>query len=792
MNEQSNNKNTVDVNELLAKLISNQTNQSKKSEEEVIDLKELFFKYLKHWWWFVISVVLCVALTYLYLQTQNSMYAVDATIMIRNDEGSQMPDLGMLGSFGMLGNSKMVEDELYIINSANIMQQVVENLNIRTTYAIKDKMKYVEQYPVPSIEINYPTTFCDTLKRKVKVELRKNKNDYKVKIKYRVGLRKIRETYTIDRLELPFKTKIGTFSFTEHRPLEVGDKMRMEINSMIVTVETYRSLISANQVKNESNVIQIATTTATPRKAIDMINEMVRLYNLDAVIDKNIMASNTAQFIEERLQIVTKELNSVEMDVENYMTRNKLTDIESETELYLETASEYQKKLAEIETQLNLVSFIQAHVQDPKNQFSLIPSNLGVEDPALVLLVQEYNKSLLERMKLLRTTNIQNPVIIQLENQLQIVRDNIITSIGSLKEGIIIAKQDVVNKDKQFEERIKSVPSQARQYIEIKRQQLIKETLYTYLYEKREENAVTLASTVQPAKTIDTARYYPDPVAPRKLIILLISMILGGIIPIGILFIRNFINNKIEDEEEYEKIIKAPVTGYICNSNGAERIVVKDGVTSSIVELFRLIRTNLNFLVSDKKNPTILITSSISGEGKSFIAANLACSFALLKKKVVIVGLDIRNPSLSQYMGITEKGALTSYLSSTDYGVEDVIFPTNIDPYLDIVPAGTIPPNPGELLIRERLDDLIAYLKTKYDYVLIDSAPIGMVSDTFLLNRFADLTLYVSRANYTPRNLVNLINSTYQNKRLNNMVCVINSVKLKTGFGYGYGYSNKK
>ncbi len=796
----SNNQNTphnqsVDINDLLVKLINSNkpTQKNKPSADDAIDLREVIVKYMKKWHWFAISISICIGLAFLYLQTKNNEYSVESTIMIRTEEGSAMPQMEILKTLGMMGGGgKEVEDELYIINSANLMTQVVKNLDIQTQYTIKKGLRHIEQYPTPSVAINLPEQLADTLRRTISIELHKREEDYKAIVTYGGGREKIRESHLLTNLSAPLKTTFGEFTFTTHCELEEGDQVNIVTQPMIVLVEALRKTVTADLIKKGSNVVKINTRTDAPRKGIDIINELVRLYNLDALIDKNIMATNTAEFIEERLTIVTQELNEVELDVESYMTKNQITNIEAEAQLFLEGASEYQKMVAEIETQLNVINYIQAHVKNPENQFNLIPSNLGVEDVALISLVQEYNKALLDRMKLLRTTNEKNPVIQHLEAQLHIVRDNIISSIASLKEGIIITKKDLENTNKEFNTHISEVPTRAREFIEIKRQQVIKETLYTYLYQKREENALTLASAVYPAKTIDVAKYDPTPVAPISIIILFLAIIMGGCIPIGLLFIKDIINNKIEDEIEYEKIVDAPVTGYICTNPSSKRIVVRDGETSSIVELFRLIRTNLTFLVANKPNPVILITSSISGEGKSFIAANLASSFALLKKRVVIVGLDIRNPSLSEYIGLGDRGHLTTYLSDNSMSVDDLIVRSEIAPNLDIIPAGAVPPNPGELLLRERLDDLIAELRTRYDYILIDSAPIGMVSDTFLLNRFADMTLYVSRANYTPRNLTELINTTYQNNKLNNMVCLLNGVKLKTGAGYGYGYAQKK
>lgn len=765
------------------------------SNNDVIDLREIFFKYLHKWYWFVLSIACCIALAVLYIMRQNPQYAVNATLLLRSNNNNPTnmfgsSQLGMLESFGVFSGNKLAEEELYIINSTSTMRQVIQTLGIQTEFYKKDGLTYKEQYPKPNLQIDYPLQFTDTLRKISKIQLHKRTKDYKIKVEYGDA----KKTYYIENISKPFPTIIGNISITELNKMEVGDKMNIITYPMLPLITSYQQKLSAKQVKKESNVIQIATVSATPRKAIDMITKMIEIYNMDAVIDKNIIASNTGLFIEERLKLITEELANVEQDVEKYKKENQLTDISAEAQLFLETASDYQKQLAKVETQLNLIEYIRNYVDNEKNRYNLIPANLGVEDASLVQLIQTYNEALLERMKLLRTTNTQNPVITQLETQLQIMRDNIITSVNSLKDGLTISKNDILGKDQQFAMRIKSVPTQEREYVEIKRQQQIKETLYLFLYQKREENALALASTVQPAKIIDKPDMQPDPVAPRKMVILFLAIVFGGCIPIGITIIYDFFHNTISDYKEYSKLVKAPVIGQICENKSAEKIVVTEGKTTPIVELFRLLRTNLNFILAGKKHPVVIITSTISKEGKSFIAINLASSLALMKKKVVLIGLDIRSPMLSDYMHLSNKGYLTPYLADPSFDLQDIIMPSKIHDFLDVIPAGPVPPNPGELIMSERLDELIAALKEKYDYILIDSAPVGMVSDTFLLNRFADATIYISRVNYTPKTTADFINDIYENKRLNNIACVLNGVeeKPKMGYGYGYGYGYGK
>lgn len=771
-------------------------NTIKQNQEDVIDLRKLVFKYLRKWYWFVLSVVLCCALGVFYILRQNPSFQVASTVMIRTDEPDlgSIPGIDMLQNLGLSTGSRVVESELYIINSQTLMRQVIQTLDIQTDYYKKDGLRYTEQYPSSDVRVQFPVLFTDTMKKALRFTLIRRADDYKIKMEYGSSHSDFEETYIVEDLRSPIQTPFGVFSFDERKKLEPGDRMKINTLPMLNKIEAYRKDIKATQVKKESNVLTVSTTTTTPRKAIDMINKLVELYNLDAVIDKNIMASNTARFVDERLQLITKELSDVEEDVERYKKENQLTDISSEARLFLETSSEYQKKAAELETQLNLIQYIQDYVTDEKNKYGLIPANLGVTDAALVKLIEEYNTALLERMKLLRTTNEQNPVITQMEDQLVTVRANIVSSINSLKDGINIARQDVALKDNQFMSRIKSVPTQERQYIEIKRQQQIKETLYLFLFQKREETALTLASTVQPAKIIDKADYLPDPVAPRKMVILFLCVILGMCIPVVWIFVYEFFHDYVEDTKEFKSKIETPFAGQIANSTSKEPIVVRAGNVSPEAELFRLVRTNLHFMLPSRStNPCVLITSTINGEGKTFIALNLAMSVALTGKKVVVIGLDIRKPQLANYLHLKNKGRLTEFLADDTIELNDIIVPSGISANLDVIPAGPIPPNPSELLLSERLDNLFEQLKKQYDYIIIDSAPIGLVSDTFVLNKFVDATLYVSRAKYTPRDCVDFINDLYQKKRLNNMSCVLNGAETKVssyGYGYGYGYGH--
>jgi capsular exopolysaccharide synthesis family protein len=511
---------------------------------------------------------------------------------------------------------------------------------------------------------------------------------------------------------------------------------------------------------------------------------------LDAVIDKNIIATNTAAFIEERLRLIQEELSTAEVEVERYKEKYGIVDLPSEAEIFLAEGAEYKKRVNEIETQLNLIQYVGEFVADDKKQNSLIPANLGISDLALVELISEYNQLLLQRMKVQRTAADNNPVIVQWNNQLALLRENIISSIANVRQTLTISKQDLNKYVSRVELQRNDIPSQEREYIRIERQRQLKEALYLFLYEKREENALTLASSIVPAKIIASPQMNPSPVSPRLKMLAMLCIMMTLAFPTGIIFLYDFFNNKISDDsKEFQKLVQLPFGGVLVKNHHGGHIAVRNNVNSASAELFRTLRSNIQFMISsDVTTPVILVTSSINSEGKSYVATNLAISLSLLNKKVALVGLDIRKPMLVQYLNLPNSGCLTSYLVDKSYSIDDLVVKSEFE-NLDVLPAGIVPPNPSELLQGKRLDELFEELRKRYDYVIIDSAPVAMVSDTFQLARVSDMTVYVSKANYTTTNLIEFLTQTHREKRLPNIVTVLNGVSYSgKGYGYGYGY----
>ena len=763
--------------------INNSTNN--RTYNDLINLREIVIKYLRKWYWFVISAFVCFLIAFLYIKITIPTYQVQSTILLRQDESNMgFSEMAILESMGMGGTSKEVEDEIQVLKSKTIMMNVIQHLGIQTQYLQKKGFRNIDTYPEIPLELITPAGFKDTLTNAVVLKIASVSAGYK--IKFEAG--KVKSKFIIKNLNEAINTPLGTLKLNAGKDFDKEAEYTIQVFPIRTITESYSKSVKIAAVSKKSNAISISTIAGNVTKAKDVINKLVELYNLDAVVDKNMIASNTKKFVDERLVLIENELQNVEENVENYKKQNQLTNISSEASLFLQSSSEYNKKLAEVETQLNLISYIESHVKNSKNIYNLIPANLGIQDNSLLSLISNYNNVLLERLRLMRTTNDENPVLTQMEQQIKIVRSSIIASIASVKDGLKIAKMDILSKENQFNSKIKKVPTQERQYIEIKRQQEIKQNLYLFLLQKREENALTLASAIPTAKTLDAAYSSVIPVAPKTMIIFAITLLIAMLIPMGVIYVLDLMNNKITGKKELLRLVKAPYLGSIGINKSQDRVVVREGKTTPIVEMFRMIRTNLQFMIGGTKSPVILVTSSVGGEGKSFTAINLASSFALFNKKVVLIGLDIRKPILGDYMHIEKNKGVSLYLSDPNYKLNDIIISSGIHSSLKVIPAGPVPPNPAELLMSNRLEELISELKKEFDYIIIDSAPVGVVSDTFLINRVVDLSIYVSRQNYTPKDMIETINDIHNNQRLTNMGLVLNGVEEMAGYGY---YSTK-
>ena len=553
----------------------------------------------------------------------------------------------------------------------------------------------------------------------------------------------------------------------------------------------YCNSLSIAPTSKTTSVAVISLKNSSLQRGQDFINQLLEMYNRNTNNDKNEIAQKTAEFIDERIGIISKELGSTEANLETFKRDAGITDLTSEAQIALAGNAEYEKKSVENRTQISLVNDLRKYLRG--NEYEVLPSNVGLQDAALIGAIERYNEMLVERKRLLRTSTENNPTIVNLDTSIRAMKANVQATLEGTLQGLMITKESLDREASRYSRRISNAPGQERAYVSIARQQEIKAGLYLMLLQKREENAIALAATANNAKIIDEAIADDIPISPKRSMIYLIALVLGIGIPVGIIYLVELTKFKIEGRADVEKLTSVPVVGDIPltdeknDKNGS--IAVFENKNNLMSETFRNIRTNLQFML-DNDQKVILVTSTVSGEGKSFVSSNLAISLSLLGKKVVIVGLDIRKPGLNKVFQLSNKErGITQYLSNPETDLMELVQLSDVNKNLFILPGGTVPPNPTELLARNGLDRAIETLKKHFDYVILDTAPIGMVTDTLLIGRVADLSVYVCRADYTHKAEYTLINELSFEKKLPNLCTVINGVDLKKRkYGYYYGY----
>ena len=752
-----------------------------------IDVRKIVRVVLEHWWWFAVGLIFFLAVGGAYLLRKTPKWTTDAAIMLRQNDGAY-EGAEALTMLGLSGNTA-AEDEVVVLSSRGLLYQAIDALNLWDESSKKGGLRWEVEFRNPALTIDYIELTKKASESPFRVTVKPTKNGYKVKTK--MG-RFRRSTTRVADLNSPIETGVGTLFIHANRPLSKDTVYQVAHSRRELVVARYRKNIHVSQNKKESNIINLSTVSTCPERDKALLAQIIEQYNLNAVVDKNMIATNTAAFIEERLAIITDELSDAEDAVADYKEKNKIADLGEQAKLFLMESTTEQRALAEIETQLSLVEYIDEFLRDDTKRNNLIPSNIGIEDASLASSLSEYNALQLQRMRIQRTATEENPVVDQMNMQLSSMRQNIIATIGSVRESLKIRQRSLMTQDSKFNRRIQDAPEQQREYVRVVRDQQIKERLYIYLYQKREENALMLAATAMPAKVIDMPQRDVNSMSPKPAKLLLLCLILGLIFPAGLLYLYILFNDKIDDAKEFERRIKAPLLGQLVQNSRNAHVAIHEGESTVSAELFRQIRTNLRYVLpADKKSPVILITSSINGDGKSYVATNTALSLAILGKKVVLVGMDIRKPMLAAYFGLKTKGHLTDYLAEPEITVDDIIVPSGEHKNLDIIPCGTIPPNPSELLQTERVDELFAELRKRYDYILVDTAPVALVSDTYQLDRISDMTIFVFRYKYTPMEMIDYVNGVIDQKRMHNIACVLNGVNnLRAGYGYGYGYGN--
>ena len=785
----------------MSDFIANEENREE--EHRGFNLAALWKIVVLHWYWIVLSTIVALGAAFSYLKYTRPVYASNMKILVKDEDSrSRMYRGGQLAleSMGVISNSNGFDNELEILTSSNISQRVIKSLKLYVSYELDGRLRNHELYKNNPYIVDMPENQLVDLHSLIQLKIDRQGDG--VHVAGEIYVPRSKEPILFERSvkELPgsFNTPVGTITL-QRNPGVGAELPKQTMYATIMPLEyaakAYGSRLSVSASSKTTTVAVLNYLDTQPERAIDYLNELFRSYNEDANEDKNEVALKTEEFLKNRISAIREELDATESNLESYKKKNELINLTNDASNALNKLTEYQKEQVELETQLNLVTALLDYVDDPRNAFNVVPSNLGLKDADMSNLLNKYNDYVLQRNRLLKSSSPENPYVKRLTAQLEEMWPTIRLSLKSVRENILTQKRSAEDQYNLFSRRVGEAPTQERSLNNIIRQQEIKVELYLMLLQKREENYISLNSTAAKARVIDDPRSTGQ-VSPKTKVILLGALVLGLCFPVGLIYLLGLLRYRIEGREDVEMLTKIPVLADIPlapkSLDGELSLAVRENSNDMMEEAFRGLRTNLRFVLSEKEN-VIACTSCIPGEGKTFISTNLAMSLALLGKRVIIVGLDIRKPRLVKLFGLSsDHRGITTFLSSDSGDFQDLdkqIHHAVLNPNLDVLPAGVIPPNPGELISREQLDHAIALLREHYDYVIVDTPPVGLVSDTLSAARVADMTIMVCRADYSPRNNFQLINALHHDNKMPKITLVLNGIDLKKRkYGYYYGY----
>ncbi|MCM1311446.1 MAG: polysaccharide biosynthesis tyrosine autokinase [Bacteroides sp.] len=799
-------------------------NPAGNEEESSFDIRILWMLFLRYKYWIAASVIVCLISALIYLRYTIPVYNITSKVLIKDqDKRSYSGINSTFQELGFMNSSDGFDNEIEVLSTKTLNKKVVRELKLYTTYFYDGNIKDNEIYGKYSpFLLDYEDGAIDSLHHTIEVTLSKKEENYMVNIKYQdAELKKIITGFpanistTFGKITIE-RNPLFDISLANSRNIANDDNNNEEkldrdlivrINPIDPVAIAYSSKMSVEATSKTTTVAQLSINDNIPERGADYLNKLIEIYNDEASIDNNQEATRTADFIDTRLGIISKELNMTEAELEQYKKISGITDYASDAKTDVGQKLQYETQIVEVSTQLNLVDYLLEYVNDSHNYLQIIPANIGLKDSSLPQVISKYNETVMERNRLLRVSSENSPTVTTLTNEAEGYLVGIKASLNSAKRQLSIQHKDLVSQQNKYNSQISSAPTKERALADINRQKEVKAGLYLMLLQKREENAITLASTAYKGKMIEEPIINNIPISPKKKIILLIALVIGIALPFAYHYIRNFFNYRIKNADDLGKLTNVPLLGTVpyvkALAKGNRTVVVQENRNSIMVEVYRILRSNLPFVLNPNQN-VILFTSTVAGEGKTSVASNLATSIAFVGKKVLIIGLDIRKPRLAKLfkLGNNEVG-ITNFLTRRvdDYEyLESLIQNSGISPNLDILPAGPIPPNPAELLEKENLASAISFLKKKYDYVILDTAPVGLVSDTLTIGRHADLTLYLVRADYTLKADMNLVNSLSVEKRLPNINIILNGAVTETNnysykryggysYGKGYGYS---
>ncbi len=768
-------------------------------EESEAARKSLFFqsivaRFFALWPWIIGSIILCVVGVLFYFKFSSPEYKIHATILVQDDKkGAEFGDAGLLQDFGLMPGKSNVDNEAEILKSRSVIEEVVQGLGLNISYAVPGKFKATEIYAKTPVMMHFAGPIADSFSVPTDYAFAFNPSDPRSftltdEDNNKIFKGRLNDTLTLKEGIVVINTAEGFSKWPAEQPLIIT------INPYEMVIQNYMKALSVDIPNKQVSIINLTLNQTLPEKGERVLNRLIREYMQGNLDDKNRIADSTISFIDERLTHVLEELTGIEKDIQGFKTVNKLTDITEQSRLLLQSTSEYAKEQTGQEVQLLVVQGLEDFLTNNHNNSGVVPSSLIVQDPSFIGTIQRYNEAQIQREKMLMSLTPSHPSIVSMDRQIQSLRLDMLSSIGSIKRGIQTGITELKKRTSGFNKEISTVPAKERVFLDFSRQQAIKQELYLFLLKKREETAITKTSNMANSRVIDKAKAETQPFKPKKAIILAAGLMLGFLFPFAVSLGKDALTNRINIIKDITDNTNVPVLAEIGHNKEDNGLIVVNNSRHIVAEQFRALRTNLQYLLTGKNDKTVLVTSSMGGEGKSFLSINLCTVLALAGKKVLLMELDLRKPKITENLQLQKKG-FTNFLISHDDDWQKWIQNSKVHEKFDVFSAGPIPPNPTELLLLPRTAELFKSLKEQYDYVIIDTPPAGMVTDAEIMSVHADITLYMVRHLVTYKEQISLIERFHQKKSLPRINIIVNDVEFKkagygNGYGYGYGYGD--